>query len=97
MYLYILSSQRTNRYYVGTTTDMDVRLRQHNDPAQNPSRWTRSGGPWDLAFSQEFATNREALRAEKYLKRMKSRAFLEKLIRGEYKLDRLDQRALQRS
>ena len=82
-YVYVLKSRRTNRYYVGSTQDLEKRLTEHNDSTSNPSRWTRGGGPWVLVFSVEFATVEDALRAETFIKRMKSRAFIEKLISGE--------------
>lgn len=84
--LYILQSLRTGSFYVGATENLSVRLEQHNAPGKNPSRWTRTGGPWKLVFSQEFGTSADTLRAERFIKRMKSRKFIEKLIRGEHKL-----------
>ena len=86
VHLYILRSKRTGRYYVGVTEDVAVRLAQHNQSDVNPSRWTRGGGPWELVFSRGYGSTREALRAERFVKRMKSRAFIDKLIRGEYQL-----------
>jgi predicted GIY-YIG superfamily endonuclease len=38
MYLYILPSQSTGRYYIGVTEEVVLRLAQHNDPESNPSR-----------------------------------------------------------
>jgi predicted GIY-YIG superfamily endonuclease len=37
-------------------------------------------------YQREFESKAEAVRAERYLKRMKSRTFLEKLVSGEYAL-----------
>jgi putative endonuclease len=86
MFLYILQSKRTGRHYVGVSDHLERRIEQHNNPRDNPSRWTRGGGPWKLVFVQEFSSAVEALRAEKYVKRMKSRAFIEKIIRGVYRI-----------
>jgi putative endonuclease len=86
MYVYILRSLNTGRFYIGTTDDLASRLAQHNSPATNPSRWTRGGAPWDLLFHKEYPSKGCALRAERYLKKMKSRKFLEKLVSGEYVL-----------
>jgi putative endonuclease len=86
MFVYILQSATTGRYYTGSARDLPVRFHQHSQPAENPSRWTRSGGPWELVFSKEFSSVSAAIRAEKFIKRMKSRAFVEKLIRGERNL-----------
>ena len=89
-FLYILRSKKTGRNYVGACRDLDIRLSQHNHPGINPSRVTRGGGPWELIYSQRFDTVAEALRAERYVKRMKTRKFIEKLISGEYKLPEFD-------
>ncbi len=89
-FVYILRSLGTGRYYVGVTRELAQRLAQHRDPANNPSRWTRGGGPWKLVFSMEFSTVRQALRAEKFIKRMKSKSFIEKLVSGERKLGAFD-------
>jgi putative endonuclease len=86
MHLYILRSISTGLFYVGTTEDVETRLLQHNSPETNPSRWTRRRGPWELAYRKEFTEKRAALHAELYVKKMKSRKFLEKLISGEYSL-----------
>lgn len=88
MFVYILESLSTRRYYVGSTSDLENRLEEHNAPERNPSRWTRSRGPWKLVFSKEFGSTADALRAEKFIKRMKSRAYIEKLMTGERSLDR---------
>jgi len=88
MFVYVLESLRTGRYYVGSTSDLAKRLGEHNTPESNPSRWTRNRGPWKLVFSKEFSSATEAFRAEKFVKRMKSRAYIEKLVSGERTLDR---------
>ena len=87
MFVYILRSQRTGRYYVGSTQDLSRRLAEHNQPEENPSRWTRGGAPWKLVFSEDFLGAAQAVRAEKFIKRMKSRDFIEKLVRGERTLE----------
>ena len=38
----------------------------------------------------EFSTVRQALRAEKFIKRMKSKSFIEKLVSGERRLGAFD-------
>jgi len=40
-----------------------------------------------LVFSKEFSTAAEALRAEKGIKRMKSRDYIEKVVNGERSLE----------
>ncbi len=87
MYLYILQSERTGRYYIGASEDIGRRIGQHNNPLDNPSRWTRRGGPWTLIFQQKFSSATAALRVEKYVKQMKSRKLVEKIVRGTYRIE----------
>ena len=82
MTLYILRSEGTGRFYVGASEDPAIRLLQHNSILPNPSRWTRGRGPWRIVYTCEFDSKTRALQAEKFVKRMKSRAFIDKLIRG---------------
>jgi putative endonuclease len=86
MNLYILRSRSSGRYYVGATNDLIARLAQHNTPEMNPSRWTRSRGPWEMVFHKKYVSAHSALLAERYVKKMKSAKFIEKLLSGEYAL-----------
>jgi putative endonuclease len=90
MILYILRSTKTRRYYIGSTEDLAFRLEEHNHPEKNRSRWTRGGGPGEVVYSREFRTGSGARRAENFVKAMKSREFIGKLISGEYNLDQFD-------
>ena len=90
MTLYILRSKKTRQFYVGSTEDLEFRLEEHNQPEKNRSRWTRARGPWELAFSRRFPTVSAARRAERFVKAMKSREFIAKLISGEYNLGQFD-------
>ena len=79
-HLYILYSKRIDQYYIGHTNDLDDRLTRHNE---GKSLATKRGVPWQLKFSTPFQTRSEAMRAEQWLKRMKSRVIIEKVIAGE--------------
>jgi len=75
-YLYILRSATTGKFYIGHAGDVTRRLAEHNNQ-RVPS--TRNRGPWELVYAEEFATRAEASRRERALKKMKSRAWIEKL------------------
>ncbi len=51
---------------------------QHNS---GYSKSTKRGIPWELKFTKEFKTRAEAMKYERKLKSMKSREYLEKIIR----------------
>ena len=77
-FVYILYSSSKDRYYIGSSADVENRLLRHNAGA-TPS--TRAGRPWKIVFEKEFVSKTEALKYESYLKRLKSRSFIQTLIK----------------
>jgi putative endonuclease len=77
-FVYILHSQKLNRFYVGTTTEVDRRLAEHNN-AQYPDSFTVRGIPWVLFLSISCSSSEQAYEMERFIKRMKSSAFIRKL------------------
>ncbi len=67
-FLYVLGSWRKGdqRTYVGWTTDLDRRLRQHN--AGTGAKSTR-GRKWILLYSERCKTKRDAMSREWHVKR----------------------------
>jgi len=64
-FVYVLSSEVANKFYVGMSVDPQSRLKQHN---AGHSKFTKGYRPWKLLYS-EFAGNREnARKLEKYYK-----------------------------
>ena len=78
-YLYILFSPKANNYYVGETNDMIRRMDQHISGFFKGS-FTAKAKDWELKLCIEFDDICKARKAEVFLKRMKSRKFIEKLI-----------------
>jgi putative endonuclease len=76
---YILQSRSTGRYYVDHTENLQKRVFEHNN---NRTDSIRNRGPWDLVYSEEFATRSEASQREWQMNRMKSHAWLERLVRA---------------
>jgi len=64
-YVYALKSKVKDWIYVGITSDLDRRLRQHN-LGQNKS--TKPYLPFELVYSQELPDRPSARKREKYLK-----------------------------
>ena len=82
-YLYILYSEKIDQYYSGQSKDVTTRFRKHN---KGHSAATKKGVPWDLKKVIGFTTKKEAIQAENWLKRMKSRRVIEQVINGEIDL-----------
>ncbi len=69
MYMYLLEN-KNGIIYIGSTEDLETRVRDHNDPTQ--SGWTRARGPWRLIHSEKFSTRAAAMKREQYLKSLKA-------------------------
>lgn len=76
-FVYILKSKKSSKYYIGQTTNLKRRLFQHNN---GKSKSTKSGMPWELVYSEDYATLSESMQRERHIKSQKSRIFIEKLI-----------------
>jgi putative endonuclease len=69
-WVYIIQSDSTDRYYCGQSTDVERRLRQHNDPDYRLSKTTkRFVGPWRPIWCQECKDRGYAMRLEKQIKK----------------------------
>ena len=75
--VYIIRSESSGRFYVGSAEDVSDRVREHN---AGVSRYTRNRGPWRLVRSEEYGDRSEAMKREYQIKRMKSRKYIEYLI-----------------
>ena len=64
-YIYIIRSQCTQRYYVGSTEIVEKRLQEHN---AGKSKSTRAGVPWELIHTESFTTRSEATLKEHKIK-----------------------------
>ena len=85
-YLYILYSDKVDQYYSGHSKDVEVRLEKHN---KGYSSATKKGVPWELKKVIGFESKKKAIRAENWLKRMKSRRVIEQVIDGEIDLKKI--------
>ena len=77
--VYILQSERTpSRYYTGLSSDVQARLVTHN---AGHCRHTRSGAPWKVIVTVDFADARRAIDFERYLKSGSGCAFAKRHFR----------------
>lgn len=75
--VYIIYSEKLNKYYTGSCENFSIRLSQHND-GRNKS--TKGGVPWITKHTETYNTLTEARSREAYIKRMKSRKYIESLF-----------------
>ena len=76
-YTYILHSEKSGRYYIGHTESLNERLNRHNSGKVTA---TKNKGPWSIKYYETYPTKAEANSRELYIKSMKSRVYIDKLI-----------------
>ena len=86
-YLYILYSPSLNKYYTGQSFDGNERLHYHN--SEKNSIWTKRGQPWMIAGLFAFKSKKEAIIAERFIKKQKSKKTIEKILEGGFRLGKL--------
>ena len=64
-YVYIIESKKDGDLYIGYTTNLIQRLKEHN---QGLNFSTKSAKPWQLIYYEACLNGRDAKRREKYLK-----------------------------
>jgi putative endonuclease len=81
-YIYIIYSKTTDKFYIGETENISQRLKWHNTKEFANSS-TKIASDWVLKKYFEVNDRTEARTVEKYIKNMKSRKFIESLIKDE--------------
>jgi putative endonuclease len=64
-FVYILYSDKFERYYVGMTVNLVKRLKAHNS---GKVRSTKAFLPWEIIHTEIYPTRKDARQREKYLK-----------------------------
>ena len=76
-YVYILKSRKNERHYVGCSSDVSKRLKQHN---QCESKSTAPHRPYDLIYSERYRDQKSAFSRERQIKSYKGGKAFKKLI-----------------
>ena len=78
-YIYVIQSLANQGYYVGVTRNLEERLCRHNS---GRSRYTKNKGPWVYKHTVLFDNYSSARKREIFIKKQKSRKYIESLIAG---------------
>jgi putative endonuclease len=78
-YIYIIHSPKFDKYYVGETVNVTERITQHNTGNYKGAS-THFTDDWQLRLCFTVEDRICALKVERYIKTMKSKKFIEKLI-----------------
>jgi len=79
-YCYIIYSAAKNKFYIGSTSNLEDRINKHNS---NHKGFTGNQLDWQLKWSQALDQKTDAMAREKQIKAWKSRKMIEKLIRED--------------
>jgi putative endonuclease len=77
-FVYILQSMKDFSFYIGQCNDLDKRMSKHFD---GMSKYTSSKRPWRLVYFEMYESRGLALKREKDIKKMKSRVYIEQLVK----------------
>ena len=80
--VYALYSPSHQKIYIGYTSNLEQRLLSHNSLGKKG--WTIKFRPWELAYTEEFDTKKEAMRREKQLKSAKGREFIWEVVNEKF-------------
>jgi putative endonuclease len=81
--VYALYSPGYKKIYIGFTSNLENRLRGHNEWDEG---YTSKFRPWKLAYREDHETKSEALRREKQLKSAKGREFVWQIVYERYSI-----------
>ena len=73
-FVYILYSLSADRFYVGETVNVSERIKQHNSGFYDGS-YSKQAKDWELYFEIECTSRSQALKFEKFIKKMRNRNF----------------------
>ena len=76
-FVYILESSVNGRYYIGSTNNLERRLKEHNS---GKSKYTSLTKPFKIIYTENYKTGEEARNREFYLKKLKSKKYINWLI-----------------
>jgi putative endonuclease len=76
-FTYILYSKSIDKYYIGYTENLKLRLERHNS---GWGKFSSRGIPWEIVYYEEYNSKSEAIKRENEIKKKKSRMYIEDLI-----------------
>ncbi|RXG14374.1 GIY-YIG nuclease family protein [Leeuwenhoekiella aestuarii] len=85
--VYILFSEKLDRFYTGETTDLDKRIAFHMDSPAN--KFTAKAKDWKLFLQFQCECKPQALKIERHIKNMKSKTYIRNLLKYPEIIDKL--------
>ena len=79
MFIVYVIQSRAGRLYVGYTSDINRRLKEHNSGL---CKTTKDSTKWRPIYIEAYSNRREAMHREKWLKSVYGREFLKAVLAG---------------
>jgi putative endonuclease len=76
VFVYILKSLKDGSYYVGSTQDVEARVKHHN---QTGTQYTKQKRPWELVYREEHSDRSSAMQKEYAIKKRGAGKFIASL------------------
>ncbi len=77
-YVYVLQSLKDKKLYIGFSTDLKKRLKDHNTGG---TKSTKSRRPFKLLYYEAHTSEKDARRRERYFKTEKGKSTLRQMLR----------------
>ena len=84
IFVYILKSLKDGSYYVGSTQNVESRVKHHN---QTGTQYTKQKRPWELVYTEEHPDRSTAMQREYAIKRHGGKKFIESLIKKSRRMN----------
>lgn len=81
-YVYVLKSINRNFIYVGFTTNLKIRLKNHNNREELSTKYY---APFELIHYEAYRNEKDAKRREKYFKTTKGKTTLRTMLKEYFK------------
>jgi putative endonuclease len=72
-YAYVIQSELTGHFYIGSAVNLNSRIADHN--AGNTA-YTKNQRPWKLVYSEEFEKLSDARKRERTIKSWKNKKYM---------------------
>lgn len=77
--VYIIESVKDGSFYIGSTSNLEMRLIYHN---LGYTRSTSNKRPWKVVYTEKLTNRTDSLKREIFLKKQRNRSFYKQLISG---------------
>ena len=81
-FVYIIYSSKLDRNYIGETSDLQQRVLWHNEHLFSEAS-TKNAKDWEIIWSLECHDISQARKIETFIKKMKSKVFIEKIVQDK--------------